>query len=93
MWEPIVLISLFIYNISNFVYRCYEYDVNTFDPIINLKHFHESIFKIVRIFLEDSDKSTDELCFEMVSLLIVTNLGDYNVLQPALPFITKKSVY
>ncbi|XP_027838660.1 SAC3 domain-containing protein 1-like isoform X1 [Aphis gossypii] len=72
-------------------YKCYEYDVNTFDPFLNLKHFHESIFKIVRIFLEDSDESTDELCFEMVSLLIVTNLGDYNVLQQALPFITKKS--
>lgn len=77
----------------NFVHRCYEYDVNTFDPFLNMKHFHESIFKIVKILLEDSDRSTDELCSEMVSLLVVTNLGDYNVLQQALPFISKKSVY
>jgi hypothetical protein len=58
-----------------------------------MKHFHESIFKIVKIFLQDSDKATDKLCSEMVSLLIVTNLGDFNVLQQVLPFITKKSVY
>ncbi|XP_022179845.1 germinal-center associated nuclear protein-like [Myzus persicae] len=72
-------------------YKCYEYDVNTFDPFLNMKHFHESIFKIVKILLEDSDRSTDELCSEMVSLLVVTNLGDYNVLQQALPFISKKN--
>ncbi|CAI6350823.1 unnamed protein product [Macrosiphum euphorbiae] len=72
-------------------YKCYEYDVNTFDPFLNMKHFHESIFKIVKILLEDSDESTNELCSEMVSLLIVTNLGDYNVLQQALPFISKKN--
>uniref|UniRef100_A0A2H8TUE0 MCM3-associated protein n=1 Tax=Melanaphis sacchari TaxID=742174 RepID=A0A2H8TUE0_9HEMI len=71
-------------------YKCYEYDVNTFDPFLNMKHFHENIFKIVKIFLEDSDKLTDELCSEMVSLLIVSNLGDYNVLQRVLPFIKKK---
>ncbi|XP_026815338.1 germinal-center associated nuclear protein-like [Rhopalosiphum maidis] len=72
-------------------YKCYEYDVNTFDPFLNMKHFHESIFKIVKIFLQDLDKATDKLCSEMVSLLIVANLGDFNVLQQALPFITKKS--
>lgn len=82
-----------MYCIFNVVHRCYEYDVNTFDPFLNMKHFHESIFKIVKILLEDSDESTNELCSEMVSLLIVTNLGDYNVLQQALPFISKKSVY
>ncbi|XP_015364660.1 PREDICTED: SAC3 domain-containing protein 1-like isoform X2 [Diuraphis noxia] len=73
-------------------YKCYEYDVNTFDPFLNMKHFHESIFKIIKILLEDSDESTDELCSEMVSLLIVTNLGDYNVLQQALPFISKNTL-
>jgi len=58
-----------------------------------MKHFHDSIFKIVKILLEETDDSTNELCSEMVSLLIVTNLGDHNVLQQALPFISKKSVY
>ncbi|XP_060867411.1 SAC3 domain-containing protein 1-like isoform X2 [Metopolophium dirhodum] len=72
-------------------YKCYEFDVNTFDPFLNMKHFHESIFKMIKILLEDSDESTNELCSEMVSLLIVTNLGDYNVLQQALPFISKKN--
>lgn len=48
---------------------------------------------MVKILLEDSDGSTDELCSEMVSLLVVANLGDYNVLQQALPFLSNKSVY
>jgi len=82
-----------VYCTINFVYRCYEYDVNTFDPFLNMKHFHECIFKIIKILLEEFDGSIDDLCSEMVSLLIVTNLGDYNVLQQALPFISKKSVY
>lgn len=55
-----------------------------------MKHFHECMFKIINIFLENSNKSTDELCAEMVSLLVVANLGDYNVLQKALPFMSKK---
>jgi len=73
--------------------RCYEYDVNTFDPFLNMKHFHECIWKLVKILQENDNESMDELCSEMVSLLIVANLGDYNVLQQVLPFILKKSVY
>lgn len=56
-----------------------------------MKHFHECILKIVKIFLED--ESTNDLCSEMVSLLIVANLGDYSVLQQTLPFLVKKSVF
>lgn len=59
-----------------------------------MKHFHECILKIINILLEDSNESKyEKLCSEMVSLLIVSNLGDYNVLYQALPFISKKSVY
>lgn len=59
-----------------------------------MKHFHECILKIINILLENSNESIDEkLCSEMVSLLIVANLGDYNVLYQALPSILKKLVY
>lgn len=78
------------YNII-FSFRCYEYDINTFDPFLNMKRFHECIFKIVKILLED--ELTNDLCAEMVSLLIVANLGDYSVLQQTLPFLVKKSVF
>lgn len=74
------------------LHRCHEYDVNTFDPFLNKKHFHECILKLIQIFLRDDNESTADLCSEMVSLLIVANLGDYNVLQRTLPFILKKSV-
>ncbi|XP_025417135.1 SAC3 domain-containing protein 1-like isoform X2 [Sipha flava] len=73
-------------------YKCYEYDVNTFDPFLNMKHFHECIFKLIKILLTESNELTDELSSEMVSLLITANLGDYNVLQQALPFISKKNI-
>lgn len=73
-----------------FIRRCYEYDINTFDPFLNMKHFHECIFKIINIFLENSNELTDELCAEMVSLLVVANLGDYNILQKVLPLMSKK---
>lgn len=52
-----------------------------------MKHFHECIFKIIKILL--LDESTDDICSEMISLLIVANLGDYNILQQALPFMTR----
>lgn len=60
---------------------------------LNMKRFHECISKLVKILLEDNNESTEEFYSEMVSLLIVANLGDYSVLQQALPFISKKSVY
>lgn len=81
---------MFITKLLFLVLRCYEYDINTFDPFLNMKHFHECIFKLIKILLSESNESTDELCSEMVSLLIAANLGDYNVLQQALPFIPKK---
>lgn len=40
-----------------------------------------------------NESTADELSSEMVSLMIVANLGDYNFLQQGLPFISKKSVY
>lgn len=59
-----------------------------------MKHFHECILKIVKIFSENSNnKSTDKLCSEMVSLMVIANLGDYNILQQALPFVSKKLVH
>ncbi|VVC45909.1 Domain of unknown function DUF89,SAC3/GANP/THP3 [Cinara cedri] len=73
-------------------YMCYEYNINIYDPYLNMKHFHECVLKFIKICLEDSNETTtDELCSEMVSLLIVANLGDYNVLQQGLPFISKKN--
>jgi len=73
-------------------YRCFlMYDVNTFDPFLNTKHFHECILKIIKLFLEDSNKVADELCSEMVSLLVVANLGNYNILQQVLPFMIQKN--
>lgn len=74
-----------------FSFRCFECDINTFDPFLNMKHFHVCILKIVKLFL--NDESTNDLCAEMVSLLIVANLGDYSVLQQTLPFLVKKSVF
>ncbi|XP_050432574.1 SAC3 domain-containing protein 1 isoform X2 [Adelges cooleyi] len=73
-------------------YRCYNYDVNEFDPFLNLKHFHECIFKLLKIMLEDSNKPIvdEKVCSEIVSLMVVTNLGNHDFLQQALPFITKK---
>lgn len=59
-----------------------------------MKHFDECLLKMIKICVEDCDESTvGELCSEMVSLLIVANLGDYNVLQQCLSFISKESVY
>lgn len=55
-----------------------------------MKHFHECIMKLIKILLEE--KLSNDLCSEMVSLLVVANLGDYNVLQQILPFIVKKLV-
>jgi len=78
--------------IFNFNFRCFEYDVNTFDPFLNTKHFHECILKIIKLFLEDSNKVANELCSEMVSLLVVANLGNYNILQQVLPFMIQKFV-
>lgn len=76
-----------------YVLRCYKYDMNTFDPFLNMKHFHECILKIVKILLDDSNESTDEkLCSEMVSLLIIANLGNYKVLHQVLPSISMKLV-
>lgn len=57
-----------------------------------MKHFHECIWKIVKILSEDTTESNNKLCSEMVSLLIVANLGDYHVLQQTLPFIPNKLV-
>lgn len=71
-------------------FRCYEYDVNTFDPFLNLKHFHECILKIVKIFSEESNLPNDKVCSEMISLLVVGNLGNHNILQKVLPFLPKR---
>lgn len=76
-----------------FVFRCYEYDLNTFDPFLNMKQFNECILKMVKILLEDTTESNNQVCSEMVSLFIVANLGDYHVLQQTLPFIPNKLVY
>lgn len=73
-----------------FIFRCYEYDVNIFDPFLNMKHFHECILKLIKILSEE--ELSNDLCLEMVSLFVVANLGDYNVLQQILPFIVKKLV-
>ncbi|XP_050539433.1 germinal-center associated nuclear protein-like isoform X2 [Daktulosphaira vitifoliae] len=72
-------------------YRCYKYDLNHFDPFLNKKNFDECILKILKILVNDNkESSVDNLCSEMVSLLVVANLGNYHILQQVLPFITKK---
>lgn len=77
-----------------FVFRCYEYDISIFDPFLNMKQFNECILKMIKILLlENTTKSNDQICSEIVSLFIVANLGDYNVLQQTLPFISNKLVY